>query len=224
MPDDEQRAALWGYPLPGESRWPASAAVAMAIVMFLILPDKLVAGPRLALPVLETALLVPLMIANPSKLSHESRDMRYLSIALIALINLANIASLALLVHYLLAGGKADGRQLIEAGIGVWATLVIVFALWYWELDRGGPQARCRRDHGPPDFLFPQMENPAVAKGEWAPRFVDYFYVSLTNATAFSPTDTMPLTGRAKLVMAAQSVASLTTIALVGARAVNILT
>jgi hypothetical protein len=100
---------------------------------------------------------------------------------------------------------------------------VIVFGLWYWELDRGGPSARHDPHHREPDFLFPQMATPGSARPDWAPGFLDYLYVSFTNATAFSPTDTMPLTPLAKSLMAVQSAASLLTVALVAARAVNIL-
>ena len=215
--------ALWGEPSPGESRWPATAAVLVALGLQVILPDRLVFGPRYALPVLELALLVPLMIANPSRLSRASRDTRGLSLALIALVNLANITSLALLIRLLVNGSKANGKQLIFAAVGIWFTQVIVFGLWYWELDRGGPVARTTVEHGPPDWLFPQMENPGVARGPWSPWLLDYLYLSLTNSTAFSPTDAMPLSVRAKAVMGAQSIVSVATIVVVGARAVNIL-
>ena len=221
--DADQQAALWGYPSPGESRWPATAAVVAAIALNLRLPDKLTPGPHYVVPILAGVLLVVLMVANPSRLSGESRRMRPVSVSLIALVNLANVISLGLLVHFLLAGGKTDGHQLIRAGIGIWVTLILVFALWYWEIDRGGPVARCGVDHAPPDFLFPQMESPGVTRGQWSPTFLDYLYLALTNATAFSPTDALPLTARAKCIMAAQSLASLATLALVGARAVNIL-
>jgi hypothetical protein len=100
---------------------------------------------------------------------------------------------------------------------------VLLFGLWYWEVDRGGPVARARQESGVPDFLFPQMTDPRWAPPGWGPKLIDYLYVSLTNATAFSPTDTMPLTATAKWLMSAQSVASLVTVGLVVARAVNIL-
>jgi uncharacterized membrane protein len=101
---------------------------------------------------------------------------------------------------------------------------VIVFGLWYFELDRGGPTKRHQQDHREPDFLFPQMATPGAGRPDWSPSFLDYLYVSFTNATAFSPTDTMPMTVAAKKLMGVQSVASLLTVALVAARAVNILT
>ena len=142
---------------------------------------------------------------------------------MIGLVSLANVVSLALLVHYLVRGGKAGGHQLILSGIVLWATNVLLFAVWYWEMDRGGPVLRFRRPEILPDFQFPQMENPELAPRGWRPGFLDYLYTSLTNATAFSPTDTMPLTQTAKAVMGLQGVAALVTIGLVVARAVNIL-
>jgi len=221
MSDAER--ALWGYPSAGESRWPATGAVAVALILQTALPDRLIIGPRWVVPVGELCLVVPLIIANPSRLTTKSRDMRRLSIGLIALVNAANITSLALLVRVLVNGSRVNGKQLILAAVGIWLTQVIVFGLWYWEIDRGGPVARTTVDHKAPDLLFPQMENPGVHPGGWAPTLVDYMYVSLTNSTAFSPTDTLPLSVVAKCLMAAQSIVSLTTIAVVGARAVNIL-
>jgi uncharacterized membrane protein len=227
--DDHDRAitdadrALWGYPSPGESRWPATGAVTVALILQGALPDRLTVGPSWVVPVLELFLVVPLIIANPSRLTATSRDMRKVSIGLIGLVNAANITSLGLLVHTLVNGSKVNGKQLILAAVGIWLTQVIVFGMWYWEIDRGGPVARTLVDHGEPDLLFPQMENPKVHRGPWYPTLIDYMYVSLTNSTAFSPTDTMPLSPLAKGLMAAQSVVSLTTIAVVGARAVNIL-
>jgi uncharacterized membrane protein len=219
----EAERAMWGYPSPGESRWPATGAVTVALILQAALPDRLTVGPSWVVPILELCLVVPLIIANPSRLTATSRDMRKLSIGLIALVNVANITSLALLVHVLVNGSKINGKQLILAAVGIWLTQVIVFGMWYWEIDRGGPVARTSVDHRPPDLLFPQMENPKVQRGPWYPTLVDYMYVSLTNSTAFSPTDTMPLSLLAKGLMAAQSLVSLTTIAVVGARAVNIL-
>jgi len=113
------------------------------------------------------------------------------------------------------------GPLLLDA-LNVWATNVIVFALWYWQLDSGGPQAR-RAATGPPDFLFPQIATPEFAPPNWQPQFLDYLYLSFTNSTAFSPTDTMPLSRWAKMLMLVQSAVSLTLGLMVVARAVNIL-
>jgi uncharacterized membrane protein len=168
-------------------------------------------------------MLVPLAIAVPVRHARETMAHRVASIALIALVNVANVASLVLLVQGLLAGGSTAGTPLIFAAMQIWITNVIVFGLWYWELDRGGPSERCREDHREPDFLFPQMTTPAAAPQHWTPHFVDYLYVAFTNATAFSPTDTMPMTRWAKALMTVQSIASLLTVVLVAARAVNVL-
>jgi uncharacterized membrane protein len=143
-------------------------------------------------------------------------------VALIALITVANVVSLTELIHALLYRSVGGGRFLVYASVPIWLTNVIVFGLWYWELDRGGPAARQQSHHRQPDFLFPQMSTPGSAPG-WVPDFLDYLYTSFTNATAFSPTDTMPLTAWAKLLMMLQSLASLVTVAVVISRAVNIL-
>jgi len=145
------------------------------------------------------------------------------AIVLIVLINVSNVVSLVELVDKLLFGTKAGGRALIIASVPIWLTNVIVFGLWYWELDRGGPACRLQPDHPRPDFLFPQMTAPGATSEPWSPTFLDYLYTSFTNATAFSPTDTMPLTPWAKLLMMVQSLASLLLVALVISRAVNIL-
>ena len=223
MADQDEQDALYGYASPGESRWPSAIAVAVALILQATLPGRLTIGPWWVIPGLEALLLIPLMVGNPSGLSRESRDMRLLSIALIALVNLANVISLGLLIRFLVDGSKTNGKQLILSAVGIWLTQVIVFGLWYWELDRGGPVDRTSPDHAAPDLLFTQMTNPGVDRRHWAPTLVDYLYVSLTNSTAFSPTDTMPLTVRAKALMSAQSLVSLATVAIVGARAVNIL-
>jgi uncharacterized membrane protein len=207
----------------GEGRWPASVAVVAALALYVALPANLTVGPTILLPVLEVALLVPLSIASPRRHRDEARHIRAASLILIALINAANVGSLILLIQRLLRGGATNGRQLLVAAVLIWLTNVIVFALWYWELDRGGPGARAHQHTRAPDFLFPQMDVTTVAPPGWRPVFVDYLYVSFTNATAFSPTDTMPLTSWSKLLMLGQSLASLLTVGLVAARAVNIL-
>jgi uncharacterized membrane protein len=208
---------------PGEPRWPASLAVTAAIVLYITLPEKLTAGPGWLMPALESALVISLTLKAPYRLQEEVRLIRFASLLIIALVNLANVVSLALLVHVVLSGGLVTGRTLIYSGIQIWLTLILVFALWYWELDRGGPTIRGHEDERTPDFLFPQMATPELEQPGWMPLFVDYLYVSFTNATAFSPTDTMPLTSRAKMLMLVEALASITTIVMVAGRAVNIL-
>lgn len=208
-----------------EHRWPASVAVLATLVMYVSLPEQLTAGPSWVVPLLVAALLVPLSVAAPMRHGDEAKWHRVSAIALIALINAANVVSLVLLVYSLLHGSKAEGGALIVEAFKIWLTNVIVYGLWYWELDRGGPGARLREERRPPDFLFPQMQMAASGRHSphWRPVFLDYLYVAFTNATAFSPTDTLPLSPWAKMLMALQAMASLLTVALVAARAVNIL-
>jgi hypothetical protein len=206
-----------------EARWPASLAVVVTLLLYVTLPEKFIYGPSWLVPLLAFALLVPLSITVAHRHSEELRWQRYASIALIALLNVANILSLISLVEALLEGEKTNGGQLILSAIQIWATNVLIFALWYWEFDRGGPGARLSENPGYPDFLFPQLSTPRVAPPDWKPIFIDYLFVSFTNASAFSPTDTLPLSPWAKMLMLVQALASLLTVALVAARAVNIL-
>jgi uncharacterized membrane protein len=217
-------AVAWGIACPSEPRWPELLAVLAAIALQLLLPDMVIRGlgNRALVPALEGALLVVLLIANPGRISEEQSRLRVVGIALIALITVANAVSLTELIHALLYVTKTAGRPLVYASVPIWLTNIVAFGLWYWELDRGGPALRQVPGHRRPDFLFPQMSTPGSSPG-WAPRFLDYLYTSFTNATAFSPTDTMPLTDWAKLLMMLQSLASLVTVAVVISRAVNIL-
>jgi hypothetical protein len=203
--------------------WPAQATVIAAIALDVALPDKLTIGPRWMLPGFEALLVVGLVIASPQPNFKHSALRRQVAMSLIGLVSAVNLFSLIELVRYLLHGGRAGGRTLIIAGVVLWWTNVLLFGLWYWELDRGGPMRRLLVPDAQPDFLFPQMGEKSVAPKGWIPGLIDYLYTSFTNATAFSPTDTMPLTPIAKILMTVQSTAALVTLGLVVARAVNIL-
>jgi uncharacterized membrane protein len=213
------------YPPPGvgESPWPAQLTVLIAIGLQLGLPERLTVGPVWLVPGLEAALLVGIFVATPNELKHEHARRRRVALGLTAFVSAANVYSLAALTHYLLHHTVPSGRALIGSGMLIWLTNFLIFALWYWELDRGGPGRRAAGHDGAPDFLFPQMSDDRIEPREWRPGFIDYLYVSLTNATAFSPTDTMPLSAMAKIVMGVQSMVSLVTIGLIVSRAVNIL-
>jgi len=214
----------WGYVSPGETRWPAGASILAVIILQLLLPEQLSLGPTWMIPALEGAVLMTVLIVGPSRLTEEARDVRELALFLDAILISANGVTLVFLLHVMLREGEmVDGRALIASAAAVWLTGVISFGLLYWELDRGGPIARCSKDHPAPGLLFPQMSSPGSSAEPWTPRFVDYLYVSLTNSVAFSPTDALPLSRRFKGIMAAQSLASLATIVVVGARAVNVL-
>jgi hypothetical protein len=227
QPDQQQVA--WGARSRHENLWPARTAILVAMVLYVTLPGRLTIGPTWLPVALEALLLGGLTAMAPVRHTTEVKLQRLLSLGLLALINLTNIGSLVLLIAALLHHGVAlqgkplDGQTLLLAALQIWLTNIVVFALWYWDLDRGGPTERRRPHHRQPDFLFPQMTTPTCTVVGWVPHFVDYLYVSFTNATAFSPTDTLPLTPWAKLLMAVQSLASLLTVALVAARAVNIL-
>jgi hypothetical protein len=216
----------------GEHRLPPATAVVAAIVVYALLPGSLLFVPRVVVPAVEAALLIALVVTNPRRITRESRWSRQASIALSGVLILTNLVALGLLVHTL-STHSGHGGTLLVAGIQVWFTNVIGFALLYWELDRGGPVARreTRRDQLPPaDWRFSQDENDdtvvevsvtASAHSGWIPIFLDYLYVSVTNSSAFSPTDTMPLTSRAKMLMALQASAALFTSLVVIARAVG---
>ena len=216
--------AAWGITSKSETRWPVVAAVLVAIALQLVLPNRVLVGlgAKAVVPAIEGVLLLVLLITSPGRISAEQRHLRVVGIALIALVSIANTVSLVELLHALLYSSTTGGRTLVYSSVPVWLTNVIAFGLWYWELDRGGPARRTQSTHPRPDFLFPQM-GARGADPTWTPDFSDYLYTSFTNATAFSPTDTMPLTRWSKLLMALQSMASLVTVAVVVSRAVNIL-
>ncbi|MGA2013374.1 MAG: hypothetical protein ABSH51_22940 [Solirubrobacteraceae bacterium] len=205
--------------------WPAQLIVAAAAGLDVSLPEKLTIGPTWLLPSLEGIAMLALLVASPHPRLRHSPLRRHLALAIIGLVSAANSFALVLLCHYLLrgGGGSTDGRALIGSGIVLWVTNVLLFAVWYWQLDCGGPVARANHPELLPDFLFVQMTEPRFAPADWKPGIIDYLYTSFTNATAFSPTDTMPLTPTAKWLMTAQSLTALVTIGLVVARAVNIL-
>ncbi len=220
------------YPPParGELHWPAQLTVIAAIVLQVLLPDTLTLGSetKWIVPGLEGAMLIALFITSPQRLVAPHSLRRRLMLGLTAIVSLANGISLVLLAHLLLnrrlTGGIGAGHQLIVAGSAIWLTNVLIFGLWYWEVDRGGAGRRAAGCDDKPDFHFPQMTDEVAALYPgWRPQFVDYLYLSLTNATAMSPTDTMPLSVQSKLLMGLQSLISLVTIGLVVSRAVNIL-
>jgi uncharacterized membrane protein len=223
--------SIGGHVLPAwrrvtkrEPRVPVTIAIVVAIGLMAALPDRVANRPRWLVPALAGLLLIGILVANTRVLDRRSRSLRVASLVLIAVLSIANAASgIRLVVDLVESRGIKDPAGLLLTGAAIWITNMIVFGLWYWEFDRGGPAARAQGIHEFPDFLFPQMTSPELAPPDWEPQFVDYLYVSFTNATAFSPTDTMPMSRWTKLTMLAQSVLSLVIVVLVVARAVNIL-
>ncbi len=220
---DEAHLPAWLRPTSGESRWPVGLAILVAVALQLATPTSMAFRPVWALPAVELTLFVALMIANPTRINRESTVLRAVGLTLVVVASWATAWSAARLIYGLVHGSAGeDAQHLLLTGAAIWLTNVIVFALWYWEIDRGGPAARANARRSWPDFLFAQMAVPDLAQRDWEPAFVDYLYLSFTNATAFSPTDTLPLSRWAKLAMMFQSAVSLATVALVVARAVNI--
>ena len=228
------RSSLGESPL-----WP-TAAIAAAAVLYADLPSRFIAGPsagafgviRWVVPALTVLVLAVLLLSVPESRLMESLGWRgyelhvtrrWLSLGMIAVVSAANSASIILLVHLLVNGAHANASTLLRAAVHMWVVNVLVFALWYWQLDGGGPLSRPTCVPRERDFLFPQHTESALMEGGWHPLFLDYLYVSFTNAAAFSPTDTMPLSRWAKMLMLVQSAISLALAVMVVARAVNIL-
>ena len=224
----------------GESPlWP-SVAIVVAAGLYGDLPRRFISGSsaeafsalRWLVPGLTVLLLAVLLLTLPTRRVartlgwHEHRvrlTRRWLSLTMIAIVSAANAASILLLVHLLVNGASANASTLLRAAVHMWVVNVLLFALWYWQLDGGGPIARPHCEPHDRDFLFPQQTEPSLLAGGWHPMFLDYLYVSFTNASAFSPTDTMPLSRWAKMLMLVQSAISLALAVMVVARAVNIL-
>jgi hypothetical protein len=239
-PDEHVHLPVATAQVLGESPlWP-TLAVLTAASLYATLPGRFIVGSgagafgalRWIVPALTVILIVPLALTVPrnrrllrtaeERAGRIGLSRRLASTGVIALITAANAGSIILLVHLLVAGAHTQANLLLRAGIHLWITNVLVFALWFWQLDGGGPLARRLHPNYTPDFLFPQ-QMLAEPELRWQPTFIDYLYVAFTNATAFSPTDAMPLTKWAKVLMMMQSSASLLLAIMVVARAVNIL-
>ena len=209
-------------PIEPEPRWHALVAIAAIGGLYAALPPYLTLGPRIAFPVVLGALLVPLVLTHRAAWWHVNHA---LGLAVTAVLTVAMIGSLVLLVMALPAH-KESALELLRSATSLWFTNIVVFALWYWRLDAGGPNARDLRDrHTRGAFLFPQM---TLRPGEeelprWSPQFTDYLFLAFNTSTAFSPTDTPVLTRWGKIAMMLQSVISLTVLAILAARAVNTL-
>ncbi|MHB2028013.1 MAG: hypothetical protein ACYCPT_04250 [Acidimicrobiales bacterium] len=205
-----------------EPRWPASLALVVCAGLYVLLPSRLAVGPKWLLPVLIVLPLIPLS-ARKNRHPDDGSWVRYLAVGLVAVITVANCASVVLLIHHVFFAHQVQGRQLLYSAASIWVTNFIVFGLWLWELDRGGPHVRAGGEARWPDIQFPQMDKPDLAAPSWRPRFGDYLYTSFANGTSFAPADAMPLTGQAKALFALEALISFVTIAVVAGEAVNIL-
>jgi uncharacterized membrane protein len=204
-------------PIKHNELWHAEATLFIAILLQFTISKQLQLGTRYLVPILLTLLVISIAFTAPRR--HVGKAGAHVTLAtlLIGLVSLANAAELALLTKALISGSDIAGKSLLSGALAIFLTNIIVFALWYWELDSPGLTGRRRRSKD--DFEFPQQQD----KDNWQPSFFDYLYLSLTNSTAFSPTDTLPLTHFAKALMSMQALVALLTVVLVTARAVNIL-
>ncbi|CAN5119727.1 hypothetical protein BH11ACT3_BH11ACT3_14520 [soil metagenome] len=205
---------------PPEHRWPALIAIVVAVAAYAFVPSQIDVIPRWIVPTVTALMLIPLIVVNPHHFTRETTWSRWLGIGLAVLLAVANQAQVVLTIGHLVQG-TSDAPAVLLTALQVWLTDVIAFALIYWELDRGGPFARRMTTVDTvADFRFPQEDDGPVP---WRPGYVDYLYFSLSNMMAFSPTDVMPLTSRAKGLMGFQALTGFVLLALVISRAVNIL-
>jgi uncharacterized membrane protein len=203
--------------------WHVQLTLILIVILQLLLPNSLVAFPRWLIPALVVLCGIGLQLCTPHVATFTSRIRQVLSYILIGLVAIANVTSLQLLLAAMLKATHDQAPQLLLSATAIYFTNMVVFALLYWEMDDGGPGNRRKVDNEGRDFLFPQQDLGYELKHQWFPTFFDYLYVSLTNGTAFSPTDTMPLTRRAKFIMGLQALISLIVVVLIAARAINIL-
>jgi hypothetical protein len=208
-----------------ESRWPMVFALIVILVLTLLLPDAMRLGPPFLIPAIEVALLIAHVLGDPGRIDRTNRWLRGVSLSLVTVLIAQALWATGKLVYILIEGKNPavnDPYDLLAAGAVVWASNNIAFAFLYWDLDSGGSVARAHHLPRYPDFAFPQQLSPEIAPPDWRPQFVDYLYLGFTNATAFSPTDAMPLAAWAKIAMTIQSILSLSILGLVIARAVNV--
>jgi uncharacterized membrane protein len=209
-----------------ERRWPMAIAVVTTIVLQVITPHTGRLRFWWVFPVLEAAALVAVIIRDPGRIDRRTRAARRATLALIVLLTVGTLGGLYVLILDVVDRTYAvhvGATALLGRGGALWVTNVVVFSLWFWELDRGGAAERAAASDIPPSFGFPEDAMPELAPGGWIPRYPDYLYLSFTNATAFSPTDTVPVRTWAKMTMMLESVISLVTAILVIARAINVL-
>lgn len=211
--------------LAPEPRWPMATAVLGAVVLQVITPHTGRLVFWWVFPVLELAALVAVIVRDPGRIDRRTRAARRTTLVLIALLTVGTLGGLVVLALDIIDKSYAHvgATALLGRGAALWVTNVVVFSLWYWEVDRGGAAERASGSKIPPSFGFPEEAMPELAPERWMPRYPDYLYLSFTNATAFSPTDTLPVQTWAKMTMMGESVISLITAILVIARAINVL-
>jgi hypothetical protein len=208
-----------------EPRWPLALAVLTVLFLHAVLPGRLRVFPIWVPYVLGIALIVPMVaITLTAAKARWLRIERLITLSFFVVVGGATVANLAHLIAAMMRrSGEIGGKQLLTSSIAIWVVNVVMFSLLYWQIDRGGPEARANNASQRPDWLFPQEGTRENVPSDWRPTFVDYLFLGYSTATAFSPTDVLPLTSRAKLLMMLESAISLVTIVVVASRAINIL-
>jgi hypothetical protein len=209
-----------------EPRWPVALAILAVIFLLVVLPDRIRLFPMWATYVVGLVVLVPIVaIGLTAAKTQWLRVERVVILSFFVVAGAITLANLANLINAMVnRSAQIDGLQLLTSSIALWITNVLIFSMLYWQIDRGGPEARVNDARARADWLFPQEGAPAEDMPHgWHPNFIDYLYLGFSTATAFSTTDAMPLTPRAKLLMMLESTISLMTIVIVASRAINIL-
>ena len=211
---------------PGEHWWPVAAAIIVVAGLHVALPARYRVQPAWLFPTVLLVLLAVLIIGDPGRIDRQKTWLRIVTSAVIAVITLANLLAAARLVVEILTNNKLFANHpggLLAAGAVIWATNVIAFGLWYWDLDRGGAAARAHHPYDNPAFVFPEMQHTDYVPANWVPRFVDYLSLAFWTATAISPTDISAIKPWSKLLMMMEAAGSIVLAALVIARAINVL-
>lgn len=211
---------------PGEHWWPVAAAIIVVAGLHVALPARYRVQPAWLIPTVLLVLLAMLIIGDPGRIDRQKAWLRIITSGVIAVITLANLLAAVRLVVEILTNNKLFANHpggLLAAGAVIWATNVIAFALWYWDLDRGGAAARAHRPYDNPAFVFPEMQHTEYVSATWVPRFVDYLSLAFWTATAISPTDISAIRPWAKVLMMMEAGGSIVLAALVIARAINVL-
>jgi uncharacterized membrane protein len=207
-----------------EPRWPMATAVLAATILYVSMPHRGRVPGWWLFPVLQLVLLGILIAQDPGRIDRRSVPLHRLMVALLLVMTLGTVLAVVVLAYDILVAVQGvTATVLLGRGASIWVASVIIFSLWYWQFDRGGPAERAAGSPIPPSFAFPENATPELAPAGWRPEYPDYLYLAFTNATAFSPTDTLPVRRWAKLTMMVQATLSLVIAILVIARAINVL-
>jgi uncharacterized membrane protein len=224
LPSESDTAAPEPPGLGAEPRWPMATAVLAATILYVGTPHRGRVPGWWLFPVVQLVLLGVLIAQDPGRIDRRSPSLRRLMVALLVVMTVGTVLGVVVLAHdILVAAAGVTATVLLGRGAAIWVANVIIFSLWYWEFDRGGPAERAAGSPIPASFAFPENATPELAPAGWRPAYPDYLYLAFTNATAFSPTDTLPVRTWAKLTMMVQSALSLVIAILVIARAINVL-